>query len=255
MTKRKQGCYCKVCGSYKSNESFSGKGHAAHICKSCSRLPETEKAWLIRENRKPIPLFRHERDALNKIKSQLIINRLIFEVKTSVWDEYGDSRFVDQRFEIDRVSGLLYLHENGEKSQKRMRNATKSLRWLVHSLDVFTWPQHDESIIVEEDDIAAIITPAAEQTENTPLRSFDSEDGLATFADIGEHALDDRSAGKNRAWSMRIEYSRHWVQAFWGNDELPYPALEFYEHLMEYFEPEEDEQELDNPQENKFDGA
>ena len=24
-----------MCGEYKSNESFSGKGHAQHICKGC----------------------------------------------------------------------------------------------------------------------------------------------------------------------------------------------------------------------------
>ena len=28
---KKRGHYCKVCGEYKANEKFSGKGHAAHI--------------------------------------------------------------------------------------------------------------------------------------------------------------------------------------------------------------------------------
>ncbi len=36
---KKHGHYCKVCGEYKANEKFSGKGHAAHICKSCASLP------------------------------------------------------------------------------------------------------------------------------------------------------------------------------------------------------------------------
>jgi len=31
--KRPHGHYCKICGEYKANEKFSGKGHAAHICK------------------------------------------------------------------------------------------------------------------------------------------------------------------------------------------------------------------------------
>ncbi len=35
---RPHGHYCKVCGEYKANEKFSGKGHAAHICKACSKL-------------------------------------------------------------------------------------------------------------------------------------------------------------------------------------------------------------------------
>jgi hypothetical protein len=39
-----QGHYCKVCGEYKANEKFSGKGHAAHICKKCASLPAEQKA-------------------------------------------------------------------------------------------------------------------------------------------------------------------------------------------------------------------
>jgi hypothetical protein len=38
MSKRKShGHYCYICGNYKSNESFSGRGHTLHICKSCSK--------------------------------------------------------------------------------------------------------------------------------------------------------------------------------------------------------------------------
>ena len=33
---KRHGHYCKVCGEYKANEKFSGKGHAAHICKTCA---------------------------------------------------------------------------------------------------------------------------------------------------------------------------------------------------------------------------
>ncbi len=33
---RPHGHYCKICGEYKANEKFSGKGHAAHICKKTS---------------------------------------------------------------------------------------------------------------------------------------------------------------------------------------------------------------------------
>jgi len=34
-----EGHFCKVCGSHKANEKFTGKGHASHICKSCQSLP------------------------------------------------------------------------------------------------------------------------------------------------------------------------------------------------------------------------
>ena len=41
---KKHGHYCKVCGEYKSNESFSGKGHSAHICKKCAVLSPAERS-------------------------------------------------------------------------------------------------------------------------------------------------------------------------------------------------------------------
>lgn len=33
-----RGHFCKVCGEHKANEKFSGKGHAAPICKTCADL-------------------------------------------------------------------------------------------------------------------------------------------------------------------------------------------------------------------------
>ena len=40
----KHGHYCKVCGEYKANEKFSGKGHAGDICKSCASLSPEKQA-------------------------------------------------------------------------------------------------------------------------------------------------------------------------------------------------------------------
>lgn len=40
---KRQGHYCKVCGEYKANEKFSGKGHANHICKACAKLSVEER--------------------------------------------------------------------------------------------------------------------------------------------------------------------------------------------------------------------
>ena len=47
VKKKRRGHYCKICGEYKSNESFSGKGHAQHICKECmSEIKEGNKKVL-----------------------------------------------------------------------------------------------------------------------------------------------------------------------------------------------------------------
>ncbi len=48
---KKRGHYCKVCGEYKSNEKFSGKGHATHICKSCSSLSPEKRSENMTINR------------------------------------------------------------------------------------------------------------------------------------------------------------------------------------------------------------
>lgn len=61
MVKKKRkhgGHYCKVCGCHKSNESFSGRGHALHICKECQSLPKDEQADMMRCNEVERAAFR-----------------------------------------------------------------------------------------------------------------------------------------------------------------------------------------------------
>jgi methionyl-tRNA synthetase len=49
--KRYRGHFCKVCGRILPNEKFSGKGHAAHICKTCAKKPEDKRLEGIALNR------------------------------------------------------------------------------------------------------------------------------------------------------------------------------------------------------------
>lgn len=44
------GHYCRICGLYRANEKFSGKGHRTHICKDCSRLPVEERRFIEEED-------------------------------------------------------------------------------------------------------------------------------------------------------------------------------------------------------------
>jgi len=37
------GHYCRICGRTRPNEKFSGKGHRAHVCKDCARLPKDDR--------------------------------------------------------------------------------------------------------------------------------------------------------------------------------------------------------------------
>ena len=43
MKKKRTGHYCRICGRYRSNEKFSGKGHRNHICKECVLKPKAER--------------------------------------------------------------------------------------------------------------------------------------------------------------------------------------------------------------------
>ena len=49
--KKRQGHYCRICCEVKSNEKFTGKGHAAHICKSCQSLSVIQRNELRYINR------------------------------------------------------------------------------------------------------------------------------------------------------------------------------------------------------------
>ena len=41
--KKRRGHYCRICGSIKPNEAFSGKGHRIHVCKKCALLPKEKR--------------------------------------------------------------------------------------------------------------------------------------------------------------------------------------------------------------------
>lgn len=41
----KRGHFCWCCGRMRANEQFSGRGHARHVCKECSKLGEEDLAY------------------------------------------------------------------------------------------------------------------------------------------------------------------------------------------------------------------
>jgi len=43
MKKKRSGHYCRICGTSRPNEKFTGKGHRDHICKECARKPKAER--------------------------------------------------------------------------------------------------------------------------------------------------------------------------------------------------------------------
>jgi len=63
------GHYCRICGSRRPNEQFSGKGHKIHVCKRCQRLPKSERRAI--EDQDDIFGFMHQSHISNKNVARL----------------------------------------------------------------------------------------------------------------------------------------------------------------------------------------
>ena len=85
--KKQQGHYCRVCGNYKANEKFSGKGHAQHICKSCMSAMRSGKnpEDILPE---PLPVSR-ETTRFKKLgkEEKAVLKAFISEMVTEYWQE------------------------------------------------------------------------------------------------------------------------------------------------------------------------
>lgn len=177
MARRKaQGHYCKICGERKSNESFSGKGHAAHICKACSRLSpqqqaeqmtlnrlaemsmrylsSTEVKWLknrtsdqrpaVRDLAREVYAARFPHAARNQRKQQLSIKRLELTVDCDDCDLYGDPVHINESYQIIRTPPAIARTLEGGSIQTvtpQPKDLAKLLKWTVHTLEIFCWEQ------------------------------------------------------------------------------------------------------------------
>ncbi len=266
---RPHGHYCKICGQYKANEKFSGKGHGTHICKACSRLSAAEKAeaqtmnrlmelhpgrlsksdknWL--ENRihdRRLEVAKLARDVYrecfpyaerNALKKQLTVSALDFEIHTDVWQEYGDWEAVDQQFRIVRKERMIAFlnRDSGEPERKVVLDGgrmAKLLRWAVHTLEIFMWPQDYGYVSADGDPFMEL---SLDMHEDILMDGTDEESGL------GELELyDDAEPEGEPAWCVRIEYSNGIKQEIPCYDgELMDRPEELYFCLLEYFETEE----------------
>ena len=96
---KKHGHYCKICGEYKANEKFSGKGHAAHICKSCASLPAEKQAELMTLNRLLNLPWGLSKEQLSWLKNRLKDRRP--DVRALAQEQY-EMRFPPKHLEDDK---------------------------------------------------------------------------------------------------------------------------------------------------------
>lgn len=264
--KRPQGHYCKICGEYKANEKFSGKGHAVHICKSCSRLSAAEKAeaqtmnrlmglplrhlnqgdkkWLenrIHDSRPEVAGLAREiyRECFpyaerNAMKKQLVINELDFEIHTEVYQEYGDWEAVNQEFHIVRKERKITfqdLDRGGSEQEAALDGGSmaKLLRWIVHTLEIFMWPQDYGYVSPDGDPFMEL---NLEMGENDLADEEDFMEDTGLFWKPGEERE------RRSDWCVRVKYSNGIEQEIPCYDgELTDKPEELYFCILEYFEP------------------
>ena len=213
------------------------------------RLSESDRKWLenrVHDRRPEVAeLAREVYNAhfpyaeRNRQKKQLIINTLAFEIHTEVFDEYGDELPVNVRFTADRHSRVLTMTDfdrDGAEQSLTLDGKKMStlLRWAVHSLEIFMWPE-DYGLI-------------------HPRGSVPSDFELFPDAWDEEDSLDDEDTPEpegEASWRVDIEYSNHTSQEIVSyQDYLLERPEELYLALLEYFVPETD----DFDEEYEYDG-
>ena len=193
-----KGHYCRVCREYMANEKFSGKGHAAHICKNCMRLTPAERSerlilnkiygmaarhlneseikWLraklndkrpaVKEAAKEVHAIRFPHYECNKMKKGLTANSLEFFIHGKVWDENGDEVAAYMRFFAENTGVFRRTSYSAPETNREAvvnigkREACKFLKFVVHELDALFWDEDlsDEKLGNEDD----VETPARE---------------------------------------------------------------------------------------------
>ena len=173
MAKKKlPGHFCKVCGMRKSNESFSGRGHAAHICKACShlspaqqaeemtlrrlenlplrRLSESEMTWLknrTHDHRPDVKSLacmvyaqRFPRQVRNQKKQELSIQTLKLDIDGEICDPYGDLVCIKESYQVSRTPpAIVHIQQDGtfQTVSPPPKILAKLLKWTVHTLEIF----------------------------------------------------------------------------------------------------------------------
>ncbi len=187
---KKHGHYCKVCGEYKSNESFSGSGHGSHICKKCAALSPAErsaemtmtrlmnlpwslsseqKEWLKKLQRDERPEIAEAAKAIyterfpyaqrNERKKQLHIKTMTMTIQDELWDEYGDPFEVQLTFTLDRKKHSISCTQEEDNNfavltEKEMK---KLLNRIVNEYEVFCWGEdfsRSEAMLWDENEVS-----------------------------------------------------------------------------------------------------
>jgi hypothetical protein len=258
--KRPQGDrhYCRICGEYKANEKFSGKGHATHICKACAKkspaqkseditinrlhgmalryLSESEIKWLknrrndnrseVQELAREIFEMKFPRQARNEIKQKLHIQNIVFHVRGEIFDGDGCEHFTNVEFTAETSGKIIrksFDGDNGFIEEKSIDIGVKGIKKLfnvaVHNYDISFW---------EADFCRGIYY-------DPDFDIYDFEDDDSDESEQLENNGDDELDDRTPTWSVAIKYKNETEQNTKGYDSIPYPAIELFEDFEGYF--------------------
>ena len=116
MQKKRRGHYCRICGSCKPNEAFSGKGHRTHVCKACSRMPKAERKAI-----------EHEDEIFNYLHKSHISDKNVSRLR----------RLAESpNRKIAELAGIvLEVAEVKSHKKRRLKVLARERRDLLHKLD------------------------------------------------------------------------------------------------------------------------
>jgi hypothetical protein len=280
-----RGHYCRICGEYKANEKFSGRGHAAHICKACAsksqaeqsedmtknklhsmmfrRLSEAEMTWLknrrndsrpeVKELAQQVFEEKFPRQARNEIKQRLHIKNMVFRVRGEVYDGYGDEYNVNTEFVADTSGKIVKkLFDDGNESfveEKSIEIGVKAIRKLfnvaVHNYDISFWDTDLCHEISYDPDIDLL--PEYRRDEEDEI-SFDDFVNSGLYADETERSdpdSGDEPDDRIPTWSVEINYKNGTEQKTKGYDFIPNPVMELFGDFDSYFEEDTSGGEFD----------
>jgi len=276
--KRKSGHYCKICYEYRSNESFSGKGHANHICKRCGKKSPTEqaadmtlnrinntpfrklslaeKSWLenrLHDQREEVKtaaqeIYKHlyPHAERNNKKKQLHINKLSFRIHAKAFDERRDVQNANCLFEADKMSNNIVQTEFSSGSSPVSRqekfvfniDMTKFLKWIVHSLEISEWEQD----YCQYNDSFEFL--------DDDLNYCDELDYFEECFKGNEKEEVQDEASETITWHVEVDYSNGTIQKTSGTHVyLPDKVEELYWGFREYFAPAHSEEEEEEEEE------
>lgn len=266
--KKKQkphGHYCKVCGEHKANEKFSGKGHAAHICKSCMKLSPAERSedmtlhkiqgmafrhlsepeikWLRNRMKDSCPEVREAAIDAHRIKfphyerntekKGLTAFSLEFFLHGEIWDEWGDEISVHMRFFADDTGLFRRIDYNapedgGCETEIRIepKDARKFLKAVVHELNAPFWAED--------------LSDAGPDDSEDYDPYFDGEEAASVMDDTEPLA-----EPKEPLWSLSLELNNGEERKITFYHQMHDEPQGLFWSLCEWFEPDGNEFDSD----------